>query len=303
MWWATSFATMLAVYKTYLEPAKAYPALWRLILGLFTILVVYLLWTFAVFFVAWIVDGKPADLTPWLVRMASTQNFAGTVAVLGTFGGMALGPIVAARLLHGRGPRSLFGPAARTLHDFGFAMAVASVVLAASLVVWRLGNLPVPNLTLGLWLSLLPLTIGLVLVQTGAEELVFRGYLQSQLAARFASPFIWLLVPALLFGLAHPNPNVDPVTGLLIMGSASIFGFYAGDLTARTGSIGAAWGIHFSINFVAIGLLATQGTITGLSLFQTPYAIAEVSDSRGAFIGNFIVMSLIWIVVRRLLSR
>ncbi len=44
------------------------------------------------------------------------------------------------------------------------------------------------------------------LIQTGAEELVFRGYLQQQLAARFASPLIWMVLPALIFGAVHYDP-------------------------------------------------------------------------------------------------
>jgi uncharacterized protein len=49
------------------------------------------------------------------------------------------------------------------------------------------------------------------------------------------------------------------------VGAAATFGLIAADLTARTGSIGAAWGFHFANNTMAITILATDGTITGLS--------------------------------------
>ena len=58
-----------------------------------------------------------------------------------------------------------------------------------------------------LWLAFLPLALLGVLVQTGAEELVFRGYVQSHLAARFGAPLVYMTVPSLLFGLAHYNPG------------------------------------------------------------------------------------------------
>ena len=40
-----------------------------------------------------------------------------------------------------------------------------------------------------------------------AEELAFRGYLMQALAARFRSPLVWWLLPALLFGAAALEPG------------------------------------------------------------------------------------------------
>ena len=48
---------------------------------------------------------------------------------------------------------------------------------------------------------LLPLGIAGLFCQVFAEEVAFRGYLQTQLAARFTSPVIWMSLPALGFGL------------------------------------------------------------------------------------------------------
>ena len=61
----------------------------------------------------------------------------------------------------------------------------------------------------GLWLSFLPLAMAGILLQTGAEELLFRGYLQQQFAARFKSAGPWLILPSVLFGLAHYDPSAD----------------------------------------------------------------------------------------------
>ncbi|WP_338153259.1 CPBP family intramembrane glutamic endopeptidase [Pseudophaeobacter leonis] len=65
----------------------------------------------------------------------------------------------------------------------------------------------VSNLGFWPWLGLLPLSLLAVLVQVSAEEVVFRGYLQQALAARFKSPVIWLVAPSALFGLAHYMPG------------------------------------------------------------------------------------------------
>jgi len=65
-----------------------------------------------------------------------------------------------------------------------------------------------PNLPLSQWLGLLPLTLAFLLIQVSAEELVFRGYLQSQLAALGLHRFVWIMIPSAIFGLLHYDPAV-----------------------------------------------------------------------------------------------
>ncbi len=47
-------------------------------------------------------------------------------------------------------------------------------------------------------LVLLALPLGMTILIGYWEELVFRGYLQSQLAARFRSPLVWIVLPSLM---------------------------------------------------------------------------------------------------------
>jgi membrane protease YdiL (CAAX protease family) len=149
---------------------------------------------------------------------------------------------------------------------------------------------------------LLPLALLGVAVQTGAEELVFRGYLQQQLAARFRSPLIWMLVPSLAFGAAHYDPATSGGNLWLIVLATGAFGLAAADLTARSGSLGAAWGFHFANNVAALLVIAVKGTIPGLALFTTPYDATD-PVMRGLVVIDIVTLAVAWLLVRRALSR
>lgn len=130
-------------------------------------------------------------------------------ALLFSFGLMLVVVGCVVVVLHHRSPLTLLGP----LGDFAVQMrlvVVAVVVLNVALWVlppWGMDPPMQPQLPLGRWLTLLPLSLLAILVQVSAEELLFRGYLQQQLAARFASPLVWMVVPSALFALGHYSPK------------------------------------------------------------------------------------------------
>jgi membrane protease YdiL (CAAX protease family) len=187
------------------------------------------------------------------------------------------------------------------LRDLAGAAAIVAVVYALGLALWELRFDSRPGLPPEAWaLWLLP-ALAAVALQTGAEELVFRGYLQSQLAARFASPFAWAVAPSLLFGAVHWDPGLPLPTALAIMGSAALFGLIAADLTARTGSIGAAWGLHLANNAFALLVLATPGSLPGLALRLTPYEASDPVMSP-MLLGDVLTLLLVWALCRRALA-
>lgn len=256
----------------YVAPALRYNALWRVLVGLGICLAVYLVWILLVVTaIKWTLGAR--TLADAMALLGRTDAPGGLLLVLSTFFGMALGPMVAARLLHGRGAATLFGPRATVLRDFVLCAGLTGVAYALALLPWVLWFDAVPNLDPGTWLRLLPITLIALLVQTVAEELVFRGYLQQQLAARFRTPLVWMILPSLLFGAVHYDPATAGDNVGLLMLTAAVFGLAAANLTAVTGSLGAAWGLHFTNNLVALALLSTEGSLTGLSLFKTPYGI------------------------------
>ncbi|WP_375260706.1 lysostaphin resistance A-like protein [Palleronia sp.] len=288
---------MNTAFRAFIVPARRRSALWRLVLGIVVMVVVILAWGAAQIGAVYLWGGRTGAREA-LAGMVEPEAPGGTILLLATFIGMAVAPVVAARLLHGRGLGSLVGPWARAARHFGWAVSLVGVVYLISIGVTGLGNPPEPNLTPGVWVRLLPLALVLVLIQTGAEELIFRGYLLQQLAARFPWRIVWLVLPALVFGALHYDPATAGDNAPMIVGSAAAFGLVAADLTARTGSLGAAWGLHFANNVAALLIVATKGTITGLALYVTPYAADDVEATGALIAADALVLVAIWAILR-----
>ena len=158
------------------------------------------------------------------------------------------------------------------------------------------------NMDVGIWAMWLPLALFAVAAQTGAEELLFRGYLQSQIAARSRSMLAALLVPSLLFAGAHYAPSLPAPTAWAYFGFAALFGLLAGDLTARTGSIGAAWGFHFANNMIAVSVVVMDGSITGLGLLRSSAPLSDISVLSPWIFADLGSLIGIWWVIRRVLD-
>ena len=138
-------------------------------------------------------------LHAWLIEQAEAgAHPAGTLVLIGTFLAPFLAVPLAARLAHGRRPASLIGPTRWAARDFGLAVAASGAVSAGYLALWGIAFDAEPGLAPGAWaLYALP-ALGLLLIQTGAEEMLFRGYLQTQ--ARRTVP-----LAARLGGAAEPR--------------------------------------------------------------------------------------------------
>lgn len=288
-------------HESYIAPARARPQLWRLVAGFILAAGIGFLWVIALFGTVFLVagmDGGPA----WLDRMTRADTPTSTLLVIATLWGLAFGAMAVTPLLHKRSAWTLFGPWRRMRRHFLLATLACGGVLALSAII-PFGYTPVPNLDLGLWLNFLPLSLVIILGQSGAEELFFRGYLQQQLAARFASPLAWMVLPSALFAMAHYDPASSPTVSWLVVAATGLFGLCAADLTARTGSIGAAWGFHFANNVVAILILSLDGTLSGLSLYVTPFG-PEAADTLGPLLLRDMATTLvIWGAIRLAIAR
>lgn len=134
------------------------------------------------------------------------------------------------------------------------------------------------------WLLILPFALGATFVQTTGEEMYFRGFLQSTLAARFHSPLIWAVLPAIVFGLSHTLNAETLPEQIQIVFYTTIFGLFAADLTARSGTLGAAIGFHFAHNAVIFCLYGFEGSLEApLALWvfaaPDPYGAAALGEA------------------------
>lgn len=208
------------------------------------------------------------------------------------------------RALHNRGLLSVIGPPALALRQFR-QVGLAVLALYALLSLLPTGEVltPTANLAPGKWLMLLPLALLALLIQTGAEELVFRGYLQSQIAARFSHPVVWLLVPSAVFAALHFDPSMHGDNTWLVVGWAGLFGLAAADLTARAGTLGPAIALHLINNFSAIVLVAPEGNFDGLALYTYPFSLDDSSAIWAWAPVDIMTLFCSWLVARLALRR
>ncbi|TDX33361.1 CPBP family intramembrane glutamic endopeptidase [Rhodovulum visakhapatnamense] len=287
------------LFEAYIEPARLYPELWRLIVGALVILLIYV-GVFSTMLVAAYPVLGPLNYFGWIMGLSAPATPTQTLFVLASFLGLGLGVLIATPALHYREPGSLFGP----LRDWarGFFGALKVLVPAyAALFALSWATMPLEaNLDPGTWARVLPLALVLILIQTGSEELLFRGYLQQQLAARFAWRAVWMGLPALIFAALHYNPaagmnNVIALVGILA------FALAAADLTERSGSLGTAMGWHFVNNVSSLLFTSLKGTITGLALFVTPFDVTDTANAPLAMAIDLIAILLLWRLLRALI--
>lgn len=285
-------------FYDYVAPARAYPQIWRILAGLGLTVALYA--GLIAGAAAWIGAAMGADTgSAWFRALASGQTPLGVVILLFSFVALAIGPFLAVRWLHKRPISSLFGPRAAGWRAFRITGAVVFVAWTLFFVVLYPFEEPEMTLAPAIWARWLPLALPALLIQTGAEEVLFRGYLQQQLAARFRSPLVWMVIPSLLFGLLHFDGQHGLANAWLVVAVTALFGLIGADLTARTGTLGASWGLHFANNAFAILVLATQGPLDGLALFSLPFS--DGPKMLFYLVLDMIALVILWGLLRRLL--
>jgi len=292
-------------FEATLAPAKIYPEIWRILLGLLLIVFCYISLSVMVVAIGGAIAARDVGLygvMPFLQSLQYPTTPWAVVTLLATFSGMALGPILAAAALHFRGPGSLLGPWSEWWRGFVTAGLVVLVIFGSLMALGAWIDPPNQGLSFSRWLHFLPLFLPLLFLQIAAEELLFRGYIMQALAARFTARWIWFTLPALVFGLLHWDPEAGRNLPLLLLATFS-FGLIAADLTERTGSLGAAMGFHFANNFLALLVLSIDDGITGAALYVSPAGIATEGFNSLAMALSIVVLFGIWWVIKTLLER
>lgn len=200
-------------------------------------------------------------------------TFFGGLLMHFSFGILWMGVALALRILQNRRIPALLGDPSKTWRDMWAVIRWAGGI-GLALQLWSvlpfLGDVAYSR-PLALWLMFLPISLVAIFIQTTAEELYFRGFIQSTLAARFRSPFIWMVLPSVAFGLIHVTNGNGPTEITQIVLYTGLFGLCCADLTARSGSLGAAIGLHFSHNAVLALIYGFEGSWdSGLALWLFP---------------------------------
>ena len=264
------------------------PAIWRIFLTMVLLFLGWTLTTIAILFgAAGVISGTGTSFDAALAEIESQTTILSVFILLATFWGVVLSLWLAIRLMHGMGLRDLLGEG-RKLRPGGVALGAGfvAVVMGAGPLIASIFEPLAPNLPVSQWILWLLPALAFLFIQVSAEELIFRGYLQSILAARFRSPVIWLAVPAVLFGAIHYQPQVFGPNVWLVMINAALMGFFAGHVTASTGNISAAIGMHFANNAIGVLFVATPGNLSALSLWLNPVDLSDLAAMRLGLIVN-----------------
>lgn len=246
----------------------------------------------------------PDEWTRFSAELETARTPATVLINLFLFALLIAALMITLRVVHHRSLLGLIGPLPRTARQFrriGVALVILYAVIA--FLPAPAAITPSPNLAFGRWLSFLPFALIGLLIQTSAEELIFRGYLQSQLAARFAHPVVWIGLPAVAFGLLHYDWNMPASTGWVIVLWATLFSAAASDLTARAGTLGPAIALHLINNLSAILIAAPLGAFDGLALYTYPFSLAS-SDALMVWAPvDLMILLCSWLAARLALRR
>lgn len=294
----TSFTHPLVAFS---EPARAGASWARTLVGLLLCgLFIFGFVQFARVGMAYTLFGQEGaialrDQAAAAAEFSSPATPLGVMLILGAF--MAVWPALwlVLPVVHRRPAKTLFGPSGEVnwRHfriGLGAALILGAGAWAPLLIVYA------PELDrfgpLRSWAVVALFALPFVFVQCAAEELLFRGYLLQQFAARSMSVLGWSVLPSLLFAMAHPTGE----SAIGISWFHFIFGLVMAAVTSRTANIGAAFGLHFGNNIINILIVAPADMISGLALFAVPAEIdttlPRVIYVAIMFIGAAIFMAL-----------
>ena len=283
------------LHENLVNSARQKSGIFHLLLGLVILTLIYLVLLTALLFALKLTMGGVwvSNLRPGVVTSPGQ-----TLTLLGSFSTMAIAVGAVVLILHHRSPTTLLGGLRPAFDQFCQSIrGLIPYLIIVILLVFSSQDMQ-PHLAIGTWLTLLPITLVLLMVQVGAEELVFRGYLQSQLAALNAPTFVWILLPSVAFGLLHYDPTTTGDLAPWIVLWAIFFGVAAADLTARYGTLGPAIAMHFVNNFAAITLMGVKDNLGGLNLYVYPFSISNTSKFTEMLLLETFALGLAYLSIR-----
>ena len=258
----------------------------------------------AVLAVLWSGEPSPTSFDGFMEALERSRLWVPSLLLSVT--SLWLGLRMALRLMHRRRLSGLYGAGHRVNRtQFRRGLAAGIVVAIVSVLVGLLidPEISATGIDPLMWLAVVPFMLVIIFAQSSAEELLFRGYLMQALADRFRSPWVWALVPTLLFASIHWNPAATLHMNLAGLGSIAALAAALALLVWKTGNLGAAFGAHTGNNIVALLLVAPEADYGPLSLFRVrsmSEAGWSLPDAVWSTIAGF---AMAWLLAALLLHR
>lgn len=261
---------MVKINFDFSDHLTSHNQIWRIVLGLLSIFVIYGT-TISTFFYGLEYLGFNAKL---VVQGSSPENLA---LLLLSFFPIWVGLAIVNKVIHKRPLQALYGSSySINWRHFKTGAIFLITILAIGEILLQIyfAVTGTPSysanmiMNLRIWvLWLLPMSAAL-LIQIGAEELVFRGYLLQTIRARGGNIFWAAVVPSFLFGLGHFDPETYGINAYFYVLHTTVLGIILCLVTLRLGNLGAALGIHFANNALSCFVLGVSGELNGMALFD-----------------------------------
>ena len=144
-------------------------------------------------------------------------------------------------------------------------------------------------------LTLVAISVLLLPLQSGFEEVLFRGYLMQGFAKVFKYRLWPLLLTATIFGGLHFfNPEVREFGAEIVMPQYIWFGIFFGICTLLDDGLELAWGVH-AMNNIFLSVFFTQDS----SALQTP-ALYRITEFNPLFdLVALLLISVVFILIAR----
>ena len=264
------FPYLSPAFQRFIAPAQERAEFWRTTLGFILVVTIFLI-AAVVLAIGTTIIGElftPGLGESLMYEIQSGQTIFATLSSLGLIALMIPALWLVLRLLHKRSLRTLLGPSGKINWRLWRGAAVVILILAAVDAIATFASTELTQqMSFVKWTAWLAPSLVLLFLQTTAEELVFRGYLLQQLAARFKSRWIWWVLPSVIFGAFHWNPVTFGANAWMVVGTTTLMGLILSDITARFGSLSPAMGLHFANNLVVMLLMNSPGQLSGMSLY------------------------------------
>ncbi len=130
-------------------------------------------------------------------------------------------------------------------------------------------------------------------IQTGTEELIFRGYLVQGLSQVFKNGIFPLIITSVLFGLVHmTNPEAKAYGWMTMLPYYSVFGFFLGAIALLDEGLELPMGIHCANNLIS-SLLVTSPN----GVLKTDAIFVTTTENPGTEFLTWTVMALLTFII------
>ena len=292
-------------YDAILRSAARCPELWRIAVQILAALALGALVTPLLYALIGRITPAlmPISFGPNGVVIGATPG--GMFVLLAGYGVLLVGSVILARRLHRRSLREITGPANVMRRQFFATLKwIALLSFVTMLLPWDNPESELSeNLGLGLWLFWMPFALLGLMIQITAEEVFFRGYLQSQLIASTKSYTLGVLASSVLFGLGHLSGAAEGAAAIFPVVWAILFGLVAGDLTARSGTIGPACALHLMNNATAMLIAPQQDMMSGFGRMVQTLNLTDAYSDPKVIVFQTLLLLATWLTARLAIRR